>query len=39
MDEAGAAIAGVFGSHVANVLRRLRRLARAYGSDPRFLLT
>ena len=23
---------GVFGSHVANVLRRLRRLARAYGS-------
>ncbi len=29
---------GVFGSHVANVLRRLRRLARAYGSDPRFLL-
>ena len=29
---------GVFGSHVANVLRRLRRIARAYGSDPRFLL-
>jgi DEAD/DEAH box helicase domain-containing protein len=29
---------GVFGSHVANVLRRLRRLARAYGSDPQFLL-
>jgi len=29
---------GVFGSHVANVLRRLRRLARIYGSDPRFLL-
>ena len=29
---------GVFGSHVANVLRRLRRVARAYGSDPRFLL-
>ncbi len=29
---------GVFGSHVANVLRRLRRLARAYGSEPRFLL-
>jgi DEAD/DEAH box helicase domain-containing protein len=29
---------GVFGSHVANVLRRLRRLARVYGSDPRFLL-
>ena len=30
---------GVFGSHVANVLRRLRRLARAYGAEPRFLLT
>jgi DEAD/DEAH box helicase domain-containing protein len=30
---------GVFGSHVANVLRRLRRLARAYGSEPRFVLT
>ena len=29
---------GVFGSHVANVLRRLRRLARAYGREPRFLL-
>jgi DEAD/DEAH box helicase domain-containing protein len=29
---------GVFGSHVANVLRRLRRLARFYGSEPRFLL-
>ncbi len=29
---------GVFGSHVANVLRRLRRVARAYGADPRFLL-
>ena len=26
---------GVFGSHVANVLRRLRRLARAYGSEER----
>ena len=30
---------GVFGSHVGNVLRRLRRLARAYGAEPRFLLT
>jgi DEAD/DEAH box helicase domain-containing protein len=30
---------GVFGSHVANVLRRLRRIARAYGAEPRFLLT
>ena len=29
---------GVFGSHVANVLRRLRRLCRRYGSDPRFIL-
>ena len=29
---------GVFGSHVANVLRRLRRVARLYGSDPRFVL-
>ena len=25
---------GVFGSHVGNVLRRLRRLARVYGSEP-----
>jgi DEAD/DEAH box helicase domain-containing protein len=29
---------GVFGSHVANVLRRLRRIAALYGSDPQFLL-
>jgi DEAD/DEAH box helicase domain-containing protein len=29
---------GVFGSHVANVLRRLRRVARIYGADPQFLL-
>jgi DEAD/DEAH box helicase domain-containing protein len=29
---------GVFGSHVANVLRRLRRLARLYGAEPQFLL-
>ena len=29
---------GVFGSHVANVLRRLRRIARFYGSDPQFVL-
>jgi DEAD/DEAH box helicase domain-containing protein len=28
---------GVFGSHVANVLRRLRRVANAYGTEPRFL--
>ena len=29
---------GVFGSHVGNVLRRLRRLARSYGAEPQFLL-
>ncbi|MET0560769.1 MAG: DEAD/DEAH box helicase [Gaiellaceae bacterium] len=29
---------GVFGSHVANVLRRLRRLARIYDAAPQFLL-
>jgi DEAD/DEAH box helicase domain-containing protein len=29
---------GVFGSHVANVLRRLRRLAHVYGAEPQFLL-
>jgi DEAD/DEAH box helicase domain-containing protein len=29
---------GVFGSNVANVIRRLRRLARAYGREPRFVL-
>ena len=29
---------GVFGSHVANVLRRLRRIAAAYGTEPRILL-
>src|SRR3954468_24868021 len=28
---------GVFGAHVANVLRRLRRVAAAYGTEPRFL--
>ncbi len=30
-------LAGVFGASVAGVLRRLVRLARHYGSDPRFL--
>ncbi|MYJ79461.1 MAG: DEAD/DEAH box helicase, partial [Caldilineaceae bacterium SB0670_bin_27] len=30
---------GVFGSHVANVMRRLRRVTGHYGSDPQFLLT
>jgi len=29
---------GVFGSHVAGVMRRLRRLCQYYGSDPRFIL-
>lgn len=29
---------GVFGSHVANVLRRLQRICRFYGSRPQFLL-
>jgi DEAD/DEAH box helicase domain-containing protein len=29
---------GVFGSHVANVLRRLRRAAAFHGTEPRFLL-
>ena len=29
---------GVFGSHVGNVLRRLRRVADAYGTDPRIVM-
>jgi DEAD/DEAH box helicase domain-containing protein len=37
IDEAHA-YRGVFGSHVANVLRRLRRVASFYGSSPRFIL-
>jgi len=28
---------GVFGSHTANVLRRLRRLAQYHGADPQFV--
>ncbi len=28
---------GVFGSHVANVLRRLKRIAAFYGSSPQFI--
>ncbi|MFZ2489626.1 MAG: DEAD/DEAH box helicase [Anaerolineae bacterium] len=30
---------GVFGSHVANVLRRLQRICRFYGAAPRFFCT
>lgn len=30
---------GVFGSHVANVIRRLRRICRFYGSDPVFVMS
>lgn len=30
---------GVFGSHVANVIRRLKRICRYYGSDPVFICT
>jgi DEAD/DEAH box helicase domain-containing protein len=30
---------GVFGSNVANLLRRLRRICAFYGSGPRFILT
>lgn len=30
---------GVFGSNVANLLRRLRRICRFYGSEPQFVLT
>ncbi|QDI90045.1 DEAD/DEAH box helicase [Salicibibacter halophilus] len=30
---------GVFGSHVANVMRRLLRLANYYGSTPQFITT
>jgi DEAD/DEAH box helicase domain-containing protein len=36
MDELHA-YRGVFGSHLCNVLRRLRRIARFYGSDPQFV--
>ena len=28
---------GIFGSHVAHVLRRLRRICRHYGADPQFI--
>lgn len=30
---------GVFGSHLANVLRRLRRICQFYGTDPTFILS
>ena len=30
---------GVFGSHVANLMRRLRRICRLYGSEPQFICT
>jgi len=30
---------GVFGSHLAGVLRRLRRVCRLYGSEPQFVLS
>ncbi len=30
---------GVFGSHVANVLRRLKRILHFYGADPIFIMT
>ncbi len=30
---------GVFGSHLANILRRLSRVCRHYGSDPTFICT
>ena len=29
---------GVFGSHVANIIRRLRRLCRRFGANPQFIL-
>ncbi|MDW7738490.1 MAG: DEAD/DEAH box helicase [Bacillota bacterium] len=29
---------GVFGSHVANVIRRLKRICAFYGADPKFIL-
>jgi DEAD/DEAH box helicase domain-containing protein len=37
IDEAHA-YRGVFGSHVANVIRRLKRIAAFYGSKPTFIL-
>jgi DEAD/DEAH box helicase domain-containing protein len=34
----GHSYRGIFGSHVAHVIRRLRRICRYYGSDPRFVI-
>jgi len=30
---------GVFGSHMSNIMRRLRRICRFYGSDPVFIMS
>jgi len=30
---------GIFGSHLANLIRRLKRIARFYGASPQFILT
>lgn len=30
---------GVFGSHIANLMRRLKRICAFYGTSPRFILT
>jgi DEAD/DEAH box helicase domain-containing protein len=30
---------GVFGSHVSNVMRRVKRIAKFYGAEPQFILT
>jgi DEAD/DEAH box helicase domain-containing protein len=39
IDEIHIFYRGVFGSHVANVIRRLKRIASYYGSKPVFILT
>jgi DEAD/DEAH box helicase domain-containing protein len=30
---------GIFGSHVANIIRRLKRIANFYGAHPQFIMT